>query len=254
MDLGLQGKVAVVTGAGSQIGFGHAIALTLAREGCDIVATDIDLEGAKKTAAEITALERKAIAVKADITNRAEVDAMVKVALEKFGKIDILVNNAGATGKPMPFAEMPEEWWDADININLAGVLNCTKAVINHMIERKYGKVINISSAVGRTGMPHCVVYSAAKAGVIGFTRGLAVEVAPLGININCIAPGPADTGFTRRSQVSRQDLERMANTIPVRRLTTPQDIANMVAFLASDVASDIVGQTFSVDGGQTMV
>lgn len=253
MDLGLQDKVAIVTGAGSQIGFGHAIALTLAREGCEIVAADIDLQGADKTAEEVSALKRRALAIKADVTNRAEVEAMVKVALEKFAKIDILVNNAGATVKPTPFAEMPEEWWDTDIDVNFKGVLNCTKVIINHMIARKYGKIINISSAVGIIGMPYCAIYSAAKAGVIGFTRALAVEVAPLGINVNSIAPGPADTAFARKSGVSQQDLERMASTIPVRRLTTPQDIANLVAFLASDAAGDIVGQTFSVDGGMTV-
>jgi 2-hydroxycyclohexanecarboxyl-CoA dehydrogenase len=253
MDLGLKNKVAIVTGAGSQIGFGHTITLTLANEGCDIVATDVDLEGAKKTAAEIKALGREVIAVKADITNRAEVDAMVSAALKKFSKVDILVNCAGATNKPTPFTDIPVEWWDADININLQGAMNCTKAVINHMTKRKYGKIVSISSAVGRMGMSYCAVYGAAKAGVIGFTRGLAVEVAPMGINVNCIAPGPADTGFGIRSQVSHQDLEHMAGTLPARRLTTPQDIANTVAFLVSDVSSDIVGQTISVDGGMVV-
>jgi 3-oxoacyl-[acyl-carrier protein] reductase len=253
MDLGLKGKVALVTGAGSQIGFGKAIALTLAKEGCDIIAGDIDLEGAKQTAAEVEALGCKAMAIKADITNRAEVDEMAKAALEKFGKIDILVNNAGATLKPVPFAETPEEWWEADLNINLRGVLNCTKAIINHMIERKYGKIINVSSAVVRMGMPGAAVYTAAKSGVMGFTRVLASEVAPLGINVNSVAPGGADTGFTRHSQIPHEEVERFATMVPVRRLTVPQDIANMVTFLASDVASDIAGQIFSVDGGLTM-
>jgi 3-oxoacyl-[acyl-carrier protein] reductase len=253
MDLGLKGKVALVTGAGSQIGFGKAISLTLAREGCDIIASDIDLEGTKQTAAEVEALGCKALAIKADVTNRAEVNDMAKAALEKFGKIDILVNNAGATLKPTPFAETPEEWWEADIDINLRGVLNCAKAVINHMIERKYGKIINISSVVGRMGMPGSAIYTAAKTGVIGFTRGLASEVAPLGINVNSVAPGAAATGFPVHTQMPRDQLEGFAASLPLRRLTVPQDIANTVAFLASDVASDIAGQTFSVDGGMSM-
>jgi NAD(P)-dependent dehydrogenase (short-subunit alcohol dehydrogenase family) len=249
MDLGFKGNVALVTGAGSQIGFGKAIALVLARDGCDIIASDIDVEGVKQTAAEVEALGRKAMAVKADVTSRAEVNDMVKVALTKFGKIDILVNNAGATGKPMPFAETPEEWWDEDININLRGVLNCTKAVINHMLKRKYGKIINISSMAGVRGAPDAAVYSAAKGGVIAFTKALAAEVASSGINVNSIAPGTADTGFPIRSMVPPGFLGGRIARIPLGRLTTPQDIANTVAFFASDISSDIVGQTVNVSG-----
>jgi NAD(P)-dependent dehydrogenase (short-subunit alcohol dehydrogenase family) len=254
MDLGLKGKVAIVTGAGSQIGFGRAIAMTLAKEGCNIIATDINLPGAKQTVADVESLGRKAMAIKVDVTNRDEVNEMVKAALKKFKKIDILVNNAGSTNKPTPFADMPEAWADLDIEINLKGVMNCTKAVINQMRERKYGKIINISSAAGKMGMPDTTVYTAAKAGVIGFTRGLAAEMAPLGINVNSVAPGGADTGFNRHSQVPDEAVKGFANMIPIRRLTEPHDIANMVSFLASDAASDIVGQTISVDGGLTMI
>jgi NAD(P)-dependent dehydrogenase (short-subunit alcohol dehydrogenase family) len=253
MDLGLKDKVALVTGAGSQIGFGKAIAITLAREGCDIVAADIDLEGLRKTAAEVEALGRKAIAVKADVSSSAEVDEMVKTALAQFGKIDILVNNAGALKGPKPFIESTEAEWDTDININLKGALNCTKAVLDHMISRQSGKIINISSIGGRTGSALAPVYNAAKAGVIGFTKSLAAGVAASGINVNSVAPGLAVTGFGGGAPPPGA-LEKIKETTPVQRTTEPQDIANAVAFLASDVAGDIVGQTLSVDGGQSMI
>jgi NAD(P)-dependent dehydrogenase (short-subunit alcohol dehydrogenase family) len=251
MDLGLKGKVALVTGAGSQIGYGKGIALTLAKEGCDIIANDVDLEGAKQTAAEVEALGCKAMAIKADVTSRTEVDDMIKAALAKFGKIDILLNNAGAANPPKPFVETTQADWDREIDINLKGILNCTKAVLDQMISRKSGKIISIASTVAKTGGAIMAVYGAAKGGVSVFTKGLAAEVAALGINVNCVAPGPGNTGFTRLAPPGF--LEKIAETIPVKKFTTPQDIGNAVAFLASDAASDIVGQTLSVDGGMTM-
>jgi 3-oxoacyl-[acyl-carrier protein] reductase len=252
MDLGLKGKVALITGAGSPIGFGRAIALTLAGEGCNIIANDIDLEGAERTADEVKALGCQAIAVKANVTSSVEVNDMVQASLAQFGRIDILVNNAGATTPPKPFVETTEVDWDVDINLNLKGVLICTKAILSHMIARRSGKIINISSGVGKTGMAMATVYAAAKAGAIGFTKGLAAEVAALGINVNSVAPGISMTNFVRDSPPAL--LDRFRTTIPLGRTAVPQDIANMVAFLASDVASDIVGQTFSVDGGRVMM
>ena len=250
MDLGLKDKVAIVTGAGSQIGYGRGIAMTLAKEGCNIIAVDIDLVGAKKTAAEVIASGRQALAVKADVSNNTEIDDMVKIALVKFSKIDILVNNAGASTPPKPFIEMTETELERDININLKGVLYCTRAVLNHMISQKSGKIINISSSkVGGAGV---AVYSAAKGGVMLFTKSLAAEVAKLGINVNSIAPGQGNTGFSL--QVTPEFIERVLTRIPLGRSTTPQDIGNMVAFLASDASSDVVGQIISVDGGLTMV
>jgi NAD(P)-dependent dehydrogenase (short-subunit alcohol dehydrogenase family) len=152
MDLGLKGKVALVTGAGSQIGFGKGIVMTLARDGCNIIASDVNLEGAKQTASEVNALGCRAIAIKADITNSAEVNNMVDAAMAEFGKIDILVNNAGAGTPPKPFVETTTADWDANININLRGVLNCTKAVLGHMISQKSGKIINVSSFCAKSG------------------------------------------------------------------------------------------------------
>jgi 3-oxoacyl-[acyl-carrier protein] reductase len=247
MDLNLKGKVALVTGAGSQIGFGRTIALTLAKEGCNIIVNDVDMDGAKQTVSEIKALSCKAIALKADVSSRTEVFNMVKEALAQFGRIDILVNNAGIGVSPGPFIESNEAEWDKNINVNFKGVMYCTKAVLNQMISNKYGKIINISSGAGLVGTPMVVVYSGVKAAVIGFTKGLAKELSPLGINVNCIAPGLASTGFTRNVPDSFK--EQIAASVPVKRLTVPQDIASMVAYLASDVASDIVGQTFFVSG-----
>jgi len=248
MDLGLKGKVALVTGAGSQIGFGKAIALTLGAEGCDIIVADNDLGGAEKTAAEVKALGRKAIALETDITSSGKVNSMVKAALEEFGKIDILVNNAGAATPSGPFAEKTESICDLDIDINLKGMLNCTRAVINHMISRKTGKIVSISSSAGihpRTGI---TIYSAAKAGVVAFTKALADEVARLGINVNSIAPGMAKTGLAGGLPTEVTEPEK--EETPLGRLTVPQDIANTVVFLASDVSRNIVGETIRVSGG----
>jgi len=250
MDLGLKDKVALVTGAGSPVGFGRGIALTLAKNGCDIVANDIDGEGAQKTAAEVEALGRKALAVKADVTKVAEVKDMVKKALDKFGRIDILVNNAGRTTTPTPFVDTPEKNWEIVINLNIYGVFHCTKAVLPQMMERKSGKIINITSGAGISGMPRCVHYGATKAAIIAFTKGLSKEVIGSGINVNAVAPGVGDTNFLRTGNFPPGEIDRAVATIPTKRATTPEDVGNMVAYLASDLARQIVGQTYLVDGG----
>jgi NAD(P)-dependent dehydrogenase (short-subunit alcohol dehydrogenase family) len=250
MELGLKDKVALVTGSGNRVGFGRGIALTLARSGCDIIVNDIDLEGARQTVAEIEALGRKALAIKADVTRVAEVKAMVKQAVEKFGRIDILVNNAGRTTSPMPFWETPEENWEKVINLNVYGVFHCTKAVLPQMLERKSGKIINIASGAGISGSPRFIHYGASKAAVISFTRGLSREVIGFGINVNAVAPGVGDTDFMRTGGFPPGELDRAVATVPTKRTTTPEDIGNMVAYLASDLARQIVGQTFLIDGG----
>jgi len=250
MDLGLKDKVALVTGAGSPIGFGRATALTLAREGCDIIANDINGEEAEQAAAEVEALGRKAMAIKADVTKSAEVNEMVKAALAEFGKIDILVNNAGHAFGRGPFAEQDEADWDKDINLNLKGVMLCAKAVLPNMLERKYGKIINISSGAAKRGGRFVEAYGAAKSAVGGFTKSLALAIAAQGINVNCIAPAIAVTNFIGGKLTP--GVQQMIDEIPQKRATTPQDIANMVAFLASDVSAHVTGQMYSVDGGST--
>ncbi|MBN1177289.1 MAG: glucose 1-dehydrogenase [Dehalococcoidales bacterium] len=250
MELGLENKVALVTGAGSPVGFGRGIALTLAKYGCDIVANDIDLEGLNKTAAEVEALGRKALAIQADVTKQAEVKAMVKQALDAFGRIDILVNNAGRTTTPTPFVDTPEENWEKVINLNIYGVFYCTKAVLPQMLERKNGKIISIASGAGIGGMPRCVHYGASKAAIIGFTKGLAKEVIPSGVYVNAVAPGVGDTNFLVTGDFPPGEIDRALAVVPTKKATTPEDVGNMVAYLASDLANQIVGQTYLVDGG----
>ena len=257
MDLNLTGKVALVTGSGSQIGFGHATAVTMAKEGCDIIVNDINLEGAEKTADEIRSLGRQAIAVKADIGDSGQVKDMFNQAMDKFGKIDILVNNAGAGGAGGPIHLTREEDWVKTINLLFIGAMNCTKAVLPQMLERKYGKIINIASGLGRTGSPNNSVYSSCKGAVITFTKSVAAEVADKGINVNCVCPGLSTTNFLRGPDGKVHNPEMVENirqSLPLKRLTEPQDIANMVTFLVSDLTSDVVGQIISVNGGNSMI
>lgn len=200
MDLGLKGKVAIVTGAGSQIGFGKAIAMTLAKEGCDIVATDVDLEGAKKTAADVEALGRKAIALKVDVTKMQDAVDMVDATLKKFGKVDILVNNAGACTPPKPFMKFVQTEWERDIAVNLNGTINCTRAVLPTMIEKKSGSIVSITSGAGIQGGMFTAGYSAGKAGIIAFSKCLSREQGANNIRFNLVSPGIANTGFAKQA------------------------------------------------------
>ncbi len=238
MDLGLKGKVALVTGAGSQTGYGKAIALILAKEGCDIISAGRSLEGLEKTAEEVRAIGQKAIAFKADVRNRSEIDDMVRKGLEAFGKIDILVNNAGSSSRLKPFVSMTKEDWDYDIGVNLIGQMNVAHAVLPHMISRRYGRIINTS---GGQGIPNISIYGAAKAGVVMFTQALAREVASKGIIVNAIAPGLGETGLVRTAP--REFLESERQRSQLKRLCRPEDVAPAVAFLASDICSYMVGQ-----------
>jgi 3-oxoacyl-[acyl-carrier protein] reductase len=253
MDLGLKGKVALVTGAGSQKGFGKSIAITLAREGCDVIVCDIDPEGANLTAAEIRKIGRKAIAVKMDITNSTEVKNVVEDSLKQLKVIDILVNNAGAISSVSHFIDKSEAEWYRDIELNLKGAMNCTYAILPQMIARGSGKIVNISSIGANIGIPGTAGYGAAKAGIIGFTKNLGVEVAPSGVNVNSVAPGVALTNFGGGAPPPDM-VEKALAKMPTRRLTEPQDIANLVVFLCSDVARNIVGQNISSDGGESVL
>jgi 3-oxoacyl-[acyl-carrier protein] reductase len=242
----LENRVAIVTG-GAQ-GIGRAIALGLAKEGADVALADIDSEPASKVVDEITDLGRKAIAIKTDVSKNEEAKLMAKTALDEFGKIDILVNNAGQSARERRafFSESTEEVWDFVINLNLKGVRNCTRAVINHMIERRSGKIVNIASCAGVVGDAGSVDYSAAKAGVIGFTRALAKEVASYGINVNCVSPGPIKT---RIASILPDGTERLRQLTGFGRIGEPEDIAAMVVFLVSDEANFITGQNHPVCG-----
>lgn len=268
MDLGLKNKVALVTGSGSPTGFGKGISIALAKEGCSIIVVDIDLAGAERTASELDAMGYNAIALQADITSAADVDAMVKAGTDQFGRIDILVNNAGKATTPM-LAEATEKDWHHNININLKGTWHCCRAVLPQMIERKAGKIVNVSSVIkysfvssvgsmvkmGHPARAGSTLYLGAKAGIIGLTRSLAAEVGPSGINVNAIVPGLGDTGlYTELGGLAPEIKNFFQSAAPMRRLTTPEDIGNTVTFLVSEAASDITGQTIQVDSGDTMV
>jgi len=253
MDLGFKGKVALVTGAGSQIGFGKAISLLLAREGCDAVAvTDINLDDAEKTAEALKALGCKSIAVKADVTNKAEVQEMVKKVVAEYGKIDILLNVAGGMMGGGPLEEQKEEIWDKEIALNLKGTILVSQAVLPHMKKQKYGVIVNIGS--GSTHMySHGVgTYAMAKAAVDTFTKQLATAEVKSGIRVNCVAPGPSPTNFIKAPD-KQAVIDMLAKEIPMGRGATLEDIANASVFLASDVSSYITGQVLHVSGGSVM-
>ncbi len=236
MDLRLNGKIALVTGTGSQIGYGKGIALTLAQEGCDVISADIDFEGARKTASEIQSTGRKSLAIKVDVRNRAEVDEMVKKAIDEFGRIDILVNNAGASSRWKMFVDMTKDDWDFDIGINLYGQMNVAQAVLPHMISRRSGRIINTS---GGQGIPGISLYGAAKAAVVQWTRALAKEVAQYGIIVCVYSPGLGATGLTKGDP---RNLAEIAKNLPLGRLCTPDDVGPLVAFLASELSNYFVG------------
>lgn len=230
MDLKLKDKVAIVTGAGSQIGYGRAIALTLAGEGCDLILGDIDPEGVKKTADEIRAAGRRALAVKLDVRDRAQVDKMVKKGIREFGHIDILVNNAGASSRMMTFMESGVKDWEFDIGVNLLGQMNVAHAVLPHMISRKSGRIINTS---GGQGIPLLSMYGAAKAGIVAFTGALAKELKGTGVMVTVYCPGLGATGLTAHDP----RMDSIAPSLPLGRLCTPKDVAPIVAFLASELS-----------------
>jgi 3-oxoacyl-[acyl-carrier protein] reductase len=238
MDLKLKNKVALVTGTGSQIGYGKNIAITLAEEGCHVISADIDLDGAEQTAASVLKLGVKAIAVRVDVTERASVDAMVAEAIKEFGRVDILVNNAGASNTPKPFTEMTRADWDININVNLYGQMNVAQAVLPHMLERKYGRII---MTTGARGLPDISVYGASKAGIFAFTHSLATEVARFGVIVNGIAPGLGKTGLTRER--STEYFQASEKKSMIGRLCAPEDVGPLVAFLASDKCSYMAGQ-----------
>jgi 3-oxoacyl-[acyl-carrier protein] reductase len=243
--LKLKGKVALITGAAQ--GIGKSVALLLARNGADIVVSDINLEKAEETAKEIESMGPKAIAVKVDVANFTDVERMVGAILDKFGKIDILVNNAGITRDKL-ILRMTEEDWDAVLDVNLKGTFNCTKAVIRHMAKQRTGKIVSIASVVGEMGNAGQANYSASKAGVIGLTKTIAREFAQRRINVNAVAPGYIETPMTEvLPEKVKEELKRL---IPMERLGKPEDVAEAVLFLVSEESNYITGQVLNVNGG----
>lgn len=246
--MNLEKKIAFVTGAGQ--GIGKTIALTLAQHGADVVVADINEATVSTVAHEIEALGRRALSLGLDVVNLAACEEAIKKTIDAFGKLDILVNNAGIT-RDMVLLRMKEEQWDQVIAVNLKGTFNCTKAAIRHMFRNKYGRIVNISSVTGAMGNPGQANYSASKAAVMGFTKAVAREYAHCGITVNAVAPGFIKTAMT--DAIPEKEREAMIAMIPAQKLGTPEDVAHIVCFLASDLASYITGQVIHVNGGLYM-
>jgi len=242
---GLKDKIALVTGGAN--GIGKAIVKELAQQGYHMVVADIDLDGAQNTAKEVENLGQKAIAIKADISKVDDVKNMISKTLEIFEAIHILVNNAGITRDTL-LMRMKEEDWDLVLKINLKGAFLCTQNVIRPMMKNKFGKIINISSVIGQMGNVGQANYAASKAGLIGFTKSVAKEVASKNIQVNAIAPGFIETEMTHELPEDVKALY-LAN-IPAKKAGTPEDVARVVTFLASASSNYITGQTIRVDGG----
>jgi 3-oxoacyl-[acyl-carrier protein] reductase len=244
----VSGRVAIVTG-GAQ-GIGEAISLTLAKEGASIAVIDVNLEKAQATVENIKKLGVEAEAYKADVSNSAEVEAVVDKIVDRFKKIDILVNNAGITRDNL-LVRMTEAEWDLVIAINLKGTFNFTQKVGKVMMKQRIGSIINISSVIGLMGNAGQTNYAATKAGVIGITKSVAKELGRRNVRVNAICPGYIQSAMT--DKLTDDVKEKMIAIIPAGKMGTPQDVANCALFLASDMASYVTGETVRVDGGMAM-
>jgi len=259
MELGLEGKVAIVTGGAR--GIGKSIAEGFAREGCSIVISDILFDAAQETAKSLAEGGVKALAVKTDVSQKASADNLAAVAVKEFGRIDILVNAAGIV-RDTRFVDIEEEEWDQILNINAKGVYLVTRAVVPHMIAARRGKIVNISSRSGKEAQAGLSHYGASKFAVIGLTQALAKELAEYNINVNAVCPGILRTDMwekildarSARTGLSREEIwAKMLDTIPLKRPQTPEDIANVVLFLCSEVSRNITGEAINVNGGARM-
>lgn len=252
--MGLEGKCALVTG--SSRGIGKAIALMLAEHGANVAVNYVeDGEGrnckdAKSVVEQTARYGNKAAAFEADVSDFESVSGMVERVIKEFGKVDVLINNA-AVLKDKTLKKMSKKEWSSVIEINLTGVFNCSRAVIEQMIENKWGRIISVSSISGQTGFFGQTNYAAAKAGIMGFTKSLAQEVAAKNITVNAIAPGIVETDMAK--QIPENVRQEFLKQIPVGRFAKPQEIAELVGFLVSDKASYITGQTIHINGGWYM-
>jgi 3-oxoacyl-[acyl-carrier protein] reductase len=244
----LKDKVAVVTGAGR--GIGRAIALQLAREGAHLACWDVDAESAAQTAGMVEAMGGRALSSRVDVTELEGVSAAAEDVLAQFSRIDILINNAGITRDNLLIRMTPQEW-DQVLAVNLKGAFHCAKAMVRQMMKQRSGRIVNIASVVGLMGNPGQANYCASKAGIIGFTKAVAKEVASRGITVNAVAPGFIETEMTRK--LSDSGKEAFLQAIPLGRLGQPEDVAQVVSFLASDDAGYLTGQVINVDGGMLM-
>ncbi len=247
----LQSKTALITGGAS--GIGRAAALTLAREGAIVAIADINYRGARKTAKDIESHGGQALALKVDVSRSDEVETAVQKMIQQFGKIDILVNSAGWTCFESAVSTN-DTLWNKVIAINLSATFMCCRAVLPNMLKCGCGKIVNISSGAGKTGVGHQVAYSAAKAGILGLTKALARELARSRINVNCICPGVINTPMVAEQLKQNPNLmDRITRAVPWRKMGSPEDVANAILFLVSNESDYITGQTLSTDGGLTM-
>jgi 3-oxoacyl-[acyl-carrier protein] reductase len=244
----LKDKIALVTGSAQ--GIGKAIALRLANNGADLAIIDMNLEKTEETAKEIEKIGRKALALKANVANLKEAEAVMDETVARLGTIHILVNNAGITRDAL-ILRMKEEDWDAVIDVNLKGTFNCTKSAVKYMSKQRYGRIINIASIVGEMGNAGQANYSASKAGVIALAKTVAREFAARNITCNAIAPGFIETSMTQA--LPEKVREELAKQIPMGRLGAPEDVAEGVLFLVSDAANYITGQVLNINGGMYM-
>ena len=249
MSADLSGKTAVVTGAAS--GIGRATAATLARAGAHVVIADVDADGGARTAREVQDAGGVARHVPIDLADGASIDRFAEQALACYGRVDIVANVAG-WGRSEPFVQNTPEFWDRVLAINLAGPIRLTHRLVGPMFEARSGKVVNVASDAGRVGSLGETVYSAAKGGLIAFTKGLAREAARFGVNVNCVCPGPTDTPLYRAVPENLQ--AAFVKAIPFRRVGTPAEVAEAILFFASARSDYVTGQVLSVSGGLTMV
>ena len=245
----LEGKKAIITGGAS--GFGRQTALRFVEEGAEVAIFDLNLEGAKKVVAEIEALGGKAFAFQVNVAQENSVKAAFADAFDALGVVDILINCAGM-GRSAEIQDLTLDQWQLLLDVNMTGTFLCSREVIPHMIQRQYGKIVNLASICAQTGRKVAVDYAGSKSGIVGITRALALQVAKDGINVNAIAPGPIATPLFEKNYTKEQMLALMS-TIPFKRMGTPMDIANLLLFLSSDESGWITGECIAINGGAFM-